>query len=93
MNQVRPLLFSTFVGYVASYSLGSIWFYHIQEQVFRPIDRLHVENPNHSFGDTAGIFFSGWHSILGNFYGYTDYEEEVKTATQDQAASYKVDKY
>lgn len=93
MNVIRPILFSTFTGYAVSYAIGPIWFYSIQEHVFRPIDIASQQNPDFSTSNSIKIFYSGWKSLFLDFYGYTDYEAEIAATNAREANKYKVDKY
>ncbi len=96
MNIAKVILISTFGGYATSYALGNIWFYSVQEHIFKPIDQSVLQNPDHNFANTFGMYFVGWKNLLFNIYGYTDYEAEVekeKLEAEIKAKGYKVDKF
>ena len=94
MNHFKTLFLSTGAGYVAAYSLNNLWFYSIQEKIFKPIDRHAAqiqEEPD--FAASITLFFKGWKYILHDFYGFTDYEAELEKTHEPRMQSYQQDEY
>lgn len=94
MNTIKSVFFSAMGGYALSYALGNIWFYSAQEYIFKPIDLSALNNPDHNFGTSVGLYFIGWKNIFFDFYGFTDYEAEMeKERLERESKGYKADKY